>query len=139
MSDAAQKVEARMHRLENMISFGKTCGFRTIRYGDGKARVELTVTEAVQNVNGALHGGCTAALVDHVGTLAIVTADKEARPGVTTDLNVTYMAPAPLGEVVSADAEVLKIGKVMAYVTVDVRRADGVLVAQGRMSKYQGG
>ena len=34
MSDAAQKVEARMHRLENMISFGKTCGFRTIRYGD---------------------------------------------------------------------------------------------------------
>ena len=128
-----------MDRLQNMISFGSTCGFRAVSWGEGKARVELTVSEAVQNVNGSLHGGCTAALVDHVGTLAIVTADKDARPGVTTDLNVTYLAPAPVGQIVHADATVLKIGKVMAYVTVDVRRADGVLVAQGRMSKYQGG
>jgi acyl-coenzyme A thioesterase 13 len=135
MSD---KLAERLHRLDNLVSFGSTCGFRTVSYGEGKARVELTVTEAVQNLNGALHGGCTAALVDHVGTIAIMCADREQRPGVTTDLNVTYLAPALLGGKVYADATVLKVGKVMAYVTVDVRREDGTLMAQGRMSKFQG-
>jgi acyl-coenzyme A thioesterase 13 len=129
----------RLARLESTNTLNHTCGFRIVSYGDGKARAELDCTLAVQNLNGVLHGGATAALVDHVGTVAIMSADRDSRPGVTTDLNVTYLAPAPTGGTVYADATVLKIGKIMAYVTVDVRRAnDHVLIAQGRMSKYQG-
>ena len=80
-----------------------------------------------------------ATLVDDAGTLAIVTADRDNRPGVTTDLNVSYFAPAPGGSTVVAEAAVLKIGKTLAFVTVDIRRkTDGVLVAQGRMTKFQG-
>jgi acyl-coenzyme A thioesterase 13 len=120
--------------------FGKTCGFRLVSMGSGKARVGLTVGQEVQNLGGTLHGGAIATLVDDAGTIAIMTADREGRPGVTTDLNVSYFAPAPGGSVVHADAEVLKIGKTLAFVTVDVKRAaDGVLVAQGRMTKFQGG
>ena len=134
-----ETLEQRVARLQSTKTLNHTCGFRLVSYGDGKARVEMDVTEAVQNLNGSLHGGATAALVDHVGTVAIMSADREARPGVTTDLNVTYLAPAPTGSKVIADATVLKVGKIMAYVSVDVRRAeDGVLIAQGRMSKYQG-
>lgn len=117
--------------------FDGTCGFRAVSFGAGEAVVELDVLPKVQNIIGALHGGATATLVDHAGTLAIVTADRDARPGVTTDLNVTYLAPGT-GTVV-AHAKVLKVGKTMAYVTVDItRKADGVLVAQGRMTKFQG-
>ncbi len=139
-SAARQKmIEERLLRLESTPTLQRTCGFRVTAHGEGRATCEMDVTEAVQNLNGFLHGGATAALVDHVGTVAIITADREARPGVTTDLNVTYLAPAPTGGKVIAEATVLKIGKIMAYVTVDVRRAaDGVLVAQGRMSKFQG-
>ena len=41
------------------------------------------------------------------------------------------------GTTVLIDAVVLKTGRTMAYVTVDLRREkDGVLIAQGRMTKF---
>jgi len=119
-------------------TFDELCGFRHISSGNGSARVELDVTQANQNIKGTLHGGAIATLIDHAGTVAIRTADREGRPGVSTDLNVSFFAPALPGSVVIADAQVLKIGKTLAFVTVDVRTPDGTLVAQGRMTKFQG-
>jgi acyl-coenzyme A thioesterase 13 len=116
----------------------KAWGMKVITYGEGRARVELVVSEAVQNLNGFLHGGAIATLVDHAGTVAILSADRLGRPGVTTDLNVTYFAPGAGGSTVTAEAKVLKIGKTLAFVTVDVLGADGTLLAQGRMTKFQG-
>ena len=136
---AKETLAERLARLESTDTLNHSLGFRIVSFGQGKARGEMDCATAVQNLNGMLHGGATAALIDHVGTVAIMSADRDSRPGVTTDLNVTYMNPAKTGGKVYADATVLKIGKIMAYVTVDVRRAeDDVLVAQGRMSKYQG-
>ena len=108
-----------------------------IEAGGGRARVRLPVSQAVQNLGGSLHGGAVATLVDVAGTVAIMTADAQGRPGVTTDLNVSYFA-AGKGKVV-AEAAVLKSGRTLAFVSVDVRREeDGVLVAQGRMTKHLG-
>jgi len=119
--------------------FNKVLAFRLVSAGGGKARMEVDVREELQNLGGTLHGGAIATLVDDAGTIAIMTADREGRPGVTTDLNVSYFAPALGGTKVYADATVLKIGKTLAFVSVDITRAtDGVLVAQGRMTKFQG-
>ena len=105
---------------------------------NGRARVRLPVGERVQNINGTLHGGAIATLVDNAGTLAIISADRQHRAGVTTDLNVSYFAPGT--GVVVCEGTVLKIGKTLAFVSVDIRReADNVLVAQGRMTKFMGG
>jgi len=115
-------------------------GLELVSAGDGQAVVRLVVGVEVQNLNGSLHGGATAFLVDHAGTLAIMTADRDGRSGVTTDLNVTYLAAGRGGEAVLAKARVLKPGKTLAFVTVDVvRESDGVLCAQGRMTKAMGG
>jgi len=75
--------------------------------------------------------------VDDAGTLALITADRDSRPGVSTDLNVSWFAPAPGGSTVIAEATVLKVGKTLGFVSVDIRREDdNVLVAQGRMTKF---
>jgi acyl-coenzyme A thioesterase 13 len=128
---------------ERLHWFGKTgydrslTGMELLALEGGKARVRLVVGEAVQNAGGALHGGAVATLVDVVGTLAILSADREHRPGVSTDLNVSWFAPAPGGSTVLVEAVVLKSGRTLAFVQVDVRReSDGVLVAQGRMTKF---
>jgi len=114
-------------------------GMKLLEAKDGKARARLEVTEDVQNFGGTLHGGAIATLVDDVGTFAIMTKDRDHRPGVTTDLNVSYFNPGPAGTFVIAEATVLKAGKTLAYVSVDIKReADGVLVAQGRMTKFLG-
>lgn len=134
-----RRIAERIERADKGEGFHATCGLRIVSCGDGRARVEMVVVPAVQNPNGMLHGGAIAALVDHAGTVAILTADREGRPGVTTDLNVTYLAPGPGGATVYAEATVLKCGQTLAFVTVDVRRAsDDVLIAQGRMTKFQG-
>ena len=120
------------------MGFDETCGFRLLEAAEGRARVELDVGPHLVNVNGTLHGGAIATFIDHAGTLAIKSADRQGRPGVSTDLNVTFFLPAPGGVTVVAEAQVLKIGKTLAFVTVDVKLPDGRLVAQGRMTKFQG-
>ena len=54
---------------------------------DGNCRCELKINPALLNINGSLHGGVTASLVDVVSTLAIMTKTQGV-PGVNTDLNI---------------------------------------------------
>lgn len=137
MEEMAKK---RLGELFGAIGFDQALpGMKLVEVGGGHAVVRLEVTEKVQNMGGSLHGGAIATLVDDAGTAAIISKDRDHRPGVTTDLNVSYFSPAPGGTFVLAEAKVLKIGKTLAFVTVDIRREhDQVLVAQGRMTKFQG-
>jgi len=106
---------------------------------DGEARIRLTVTEAVANPVGTLHGGAIATLVDDAGTLAIMSADAEGRPGVTTDLQVSYLRAAPVGAPVVAEARVLKIGRTLAFVEVVIRTESDRELAHGHMTKFMAG
>lgn len=137
MDEASKK---RLGELFGSIGFDRALpGMKLVEVSAGRAVVRLEVTENVQNYGGSLHGGAIATLVDDAGTAAIISKDRENRPGVTTDLNVSYFSPAPGGTFVLAEATVLKIGKTLAFVSVDIRRQhDQVLVAQGRMTKFQG-
>jgi acyl-coenzyme A thioesterase 13 len=131
------KLKERLHEFGKNGYDRSLTGMELLALEGGKARVRLPVGETVQNAGGALHGGAVATLVDVVGTLAIMSADREHRPGVSTDLNVSWFAPALSGSSVLVEASVLKSGRTLAFVQVDVRReGDGVLVAQGRMTKF---
>jgi acyl-coenzyme A thioesterase 13 len=135
MEDSAR---ARFQALFGKAGFDRALvGLEMLDVGEGFAKVRLPVGADVQNLGGKLHGGAVATLVDDAGTIAIIATDRQSRPGVSTDLNVSFFAP---GEgVVIADAKVLKIGRTLAFVSVDIRREqDGVLVAQGRMTKHLG-
>ena len=55
--------------------------------------------------------------------------------------NVTgdrYLSPAKQGDTILIEAECLKVGRSLAFATVDIRNKsnDGRLVAQGRHTKY---
>ena len=106
--------------------------------GQGQAVVLLPVGPEVVNAVGTLHGGAIATLVDVAGTVAIMSADEQQRPGVTTDLNVSYFAAGKPGTTVRAEARVLKSGKTLAFVEVDLKDEAGKLLAQGRMTKFMG-
>ncbi|MHB8420390.1 MAG: PaaI family thioesterase [Myxococcales bacterium] len=134
MSDLTAFLEE--HRSTKLYRFA---GFRLVSHGAGEAVMECPVGPETQNVNGDLHGGILALLVDEAGTVALASSDRDGRPGVTTDLNVSYLSPGrpPL---VRALAKTLKVGKRLGYVQVDIVGAgDGKLIAQGRMTKFMGG
>jgi acyl-coenzyme A thioesterase 13 len=76
-------------------------------------------------------------LVDEAGTVALASADREGRPGVTTDLAISYLRPG-LPPRVIAEARTLKVGRTLGFVQVDILGEDGALVASGRMTKFMG-
>ncbi|MCW2497547.1 PaaI family thioesterase [Jatrophihabitans sp.] len=114
-------------------------GLEAVRADHMSIAVRLQVGANLLNYGRTLHGGAAATLVDSVGSIAIVSADPAGRFGVSVDLNITWLAPAPEGEWIQVEATVLKTGRNLAFVAVDIRReADHVLVAQGRMTKSLG-
>jgi acyl-coenzyme A thioesterase 13 len=126
--------------LANRRDWGWTFpGLEAVAVEDGRVVIRVEVTLDLVNVAKTLHGGAAATLVDIVGTLAIINADRDNRFGVSTDLNVTWLAPIPLGDAAVVDARILKAGRTLAFVTVEIRReSDDVLCVQGRMTKSMG-
>ena len=49
-----------------------------------------------------------------------------------------YMRAAPLGEEVTINAEALKIGRTLTFLTVDLLDSKGRLLAQGKHTKFIG-
>uniref|UniRef100_A0AAQ6A2P9 Acyl-coenzyme A thioesterase 13 n=2 Tax=Amphiprion TaxID=80969 RepID=A0AAQ6A2P9_AMPOC len=104
----------------------------------GKVVCEMRVEEEHTNRAGTLHGGMTATLVDVISTLAIMNSERGA-PGVSVDMNITYMSAAKMGEDVLITAQVLKQGRTLAFATVDLTsKATGKVIAQGRHTKHLG-
>ena len=79
------------------------------------------VGEGHVNTLGTLHGGCTASLVDVLGSAAVAFGDAY-ECGVAVSLDVQYLAPAKLGDRVTWEANIIKRGAtlVTAEVTASV-------------------
>ena len=111
---------------------------RCTAIGPGGAECELTVTEAVANAYGTLHGGCVATVVDVVGTLALLGVDP-TRPGVSVEMNQSFCAAAAVGDRVRAVGQVLRYGRTLGFTEVTLSivapGGDGKLVAVGRHTK----
>lgn len=104
----------------------------------GKVVCEMKVEEEHTNRGGTLHGGLTATLVDIISTTALLYTERGA-PGVSVDMNITYMNAAKVGEDILITAQVLKQGRSLAFATVDLtNKANGKMIAQGRHTKHLG-
>ncbi|EFJ43851.1 hypothetical protein VOLCADRAFT_36389, partial [Volvox carteri f. nagariensis] len=123
---------------------------RVVEVGEGRIVCEMPVLERVQNRYGTLHGGATATLVDTISTAALLTVSPHS--GVSVHLAVTYLAPMPGGgggggstaiataaeaETVVIDARVVRVGRQLASLEVQLRRrSTGQLVATGTHTKF---
>ncbi|XP_041358976.1 acyl-coenzyme A thioesterase 13-like [Gigantopelta aegis] len=105
---------------------------------EGKCVCELAVTQELTNVRGMLHGGTTALLVDSISTMALLTKTDNI-PGVSVNMNISYIKSAPLGSEIVVNAQTLHVGRKLAFLTVDItNKVDGSLIAQGTHTKYVG-
>ena len=99
----------------------------------------LEVGSQLTNVFGTLHGGAIATLVDDLATFAIARADRYGRAGTTTDLHVSYLAPAALGDTLWLEAQVTQSGLSLAFAEVSLSHLNKKrFVARGRMTKLLG-
>ena len=79
----------------------------------------------------SFHGGVIATLIDVAGHAAVAVKIGKMAP--TIDLRIDYLRPS-IGESIVARARLLKVGRLLARVDVDVTDAQGRLIAVGRGS-----
>lgn len=88
------------------------------------AWTSFRVEERHCNAFHTLHGGCVALLVDVVGTLALLGRDP-LRPGVSVEMNQTFVRAARAGDVLHCRGHVIKTGARLGF-TEGKRASDGV-------------
>lgn len=101
---------------------------------DGYCRIVLTPNEHTPGgVAGSVHGGILATMVDvaTLGAVASAVGPREQMNG-TAELNISYLRPA-LSKRVVAEGRLLKKGRTLAVVDVDISDGQGRLFAKGRV------
>lgn len=105
-------------------------GAELLETGEGFARLHAPFRDELVTIGSTVHGGAIASLID---TAAMVAAWCGAQlpdnvRGTTVGLNVSYLAPAD-GEDVTATARVVRRGRRLCTVAVDVHTTSQVHVA----------
>ncbi|GJJ77760.1 acyl-coenzyme A thioesterase 13 [Entomortierella parvispora] len=109
-------------------------GLKLVSASKGSCLAELEVSKQHLNRLGGCHGGLLSTIVDVGGSLAIASKDMHAT-GVSTDLNVSFVSGAKLGDTLSINSRCDRVGGSLAYTTVEILVGDKV-VALGRHTKF---
>lgn len=128
-----QKIEPSTLESGNAISMLQTLNIHLREIGGTHAIMEVIVAELHSNYFGGAHGGLIATLVDTVSFFSrpLLPSGKSCT---TTNLNVTYVRPAVMGDVLTARSELIHMGRRMASVTVSVKNQNDKMVAHGTVT-----
>jgi len=107
--------------------------------GNGSLTGVMKVEKEDSNRGGFLHGGMTAFLVDVLSTGALMTHPKSPPPGVSVNINLSYMKAAPIGEEILIKASTDKVGGRLAFLSVNIfNKKTGDIVATASHTKFIG-
>lgn len=105
---------------------------------NGSMVARLPVTENLLNSKNGLHGSVSATIVDWAGGMAIASTGLE-KTGVSTDIHISYVSSAKLGDVLTIEGKVSKVGRNLGFTTVTISKGEGdnmSIVAHGTHTKY---
>lgn len=115
-------------------AFAAVLGVRIAELSSDQATVTLPFEDKLSNGDTALHGGVSgSAIVVAGGCVARAALGPDAGPWHTAAVQVAYLSAA-LSEGLSARARLLRRGKELAHVQVDVTSDNGKPVAQGLLT-----
>ncbi len=145
MADPASEPEPRPTRpLPDLLAaarrggFHQEVGFRVDAAASGRGFV--TVTGKVEprhlNINGVVHGGVYATILDTAMGAAVVSLLSETETTATTSLYVEFLRAAREGETLTARGEVLRRGRHIAFAEGNLLGADGRRFSQARGTWY---
>lgn len=121
-----------MDEIESWVEqspYSKFLGVALDHIDDSSARLLLPYQDENSNPGQALHGGCAASLGAIAGqAIARSLLGVEAGPFHTAQMQVSYLAAA-IGEDVVAEARLLRKGRELCFVGIDVSTPEGKPIA----------
>lgn len=104
----------------------------------GSMVARLPVSGNLLNSKKGLHGSASATIVDWAGGMAIASTGM-LKTGVSTDIHVSYVSSAKLGDILTIEGNVARVGRNMGFTTVTIYKGEGdgkSVVAHGTHTKY---
>ncbi|KAI8360882.1 HotDog domain-containing protein [Choanephora cucurbitarum] len=101
--------------------------------------LEFVVEQSHCNLLSRLHGGCVATLIDVCSSFAIMVSSGRHQwemIGVSSDLSVTYMSGAAVGQVVRIECETQRVGKNLANIYTKIYDQQNRVCYSGSHTKF---
>jgi uncharacterized protein (TIGR00369 family) len=95
----------------------------------GSVKVAYTVSDALENRFGALHGGMTAAMMDDVISLAAGLSVEWGQITPTLEMKVSYIRQGKPGSRLVAIARTVRRGSTVAFIEAELSDEAGALIA----------
>jgi uncharacterized protein (TIGR00369 family) len=118
-------------------STARQMGFALVKATRGRVLLRMKVDSRHLQVHGVVHGGVLAALADTAGGLASYMACPLGTRVATVEMKINYLEGVERGTL-TADAEVVRIGRHLAVVDCDVTDDRRRLVAKALMTFFVG-
>lgn len=109
------------------ISYTRLLGINFEDATRGAASLSLDARPELERFGGIMHGGALASLADTASAFAVLSTLEPGEQTVTVDLTLHYLRPATDGKL-TAHARVLRAGRRVATVSVEIFNDSGVLV-----------
>jgi uncharacterized protein (TIGR00369 family) len=119
---------ARLHAAFAQVNYARLLGIEIVKLTRGEAVLSMTVRPELTRMEGILHGGALASLMDSASAFAVLTLLEPGERTVTVDLTLHFMRPVSEGRV-EARGRVLRAGRRVFTVSIDATDADGKSVA----------
>lgn len=123
--------EAILERMKRIPIF-HTLAFRVDELGEGSCRATVPYDRRYDGVFESFHGGLLMTVADSVACFAVMTRTGPDEPMTTTDMNIRFLAPCRSD--LTADARLIKFGRSLCPVAVDLFDAAGVRVAVAQVT-----
>jgi uncharacterized protein (TIGR00369 family) len=106
------------------VHMGSHLGIETVDVGPSHVTMRMAWKRELRRGGGIFHGGAIMALADHVAGLLFHTDPRVAvsdSTGLTTDFSASFLRAAEPGEGMVATGTVLRRGKTVTFMQIDVR------------------
>ena len=122
--------DAELNRLREAITRVPYAQLLGIEFEDatrGAATLSMIARPELERFGGIMHGGALASLADSASAFAVLSTLEGGEQTVTVDLTLHYLRPATEGKL-TAHARVLRAGRRVATVSVEILNESGALV-----------
>lgn len=109
-----------------------TLGIRIEEFSEGFCKAVVPHDLRYDGVFESFHGGLLMTVADSIACFAIMTQTGPDEPLTTTDMNIRFLAPCLTD--VTAVAKVIKLGRTLCPVAIDLFDAKGVQVAVAQVT-----
>ncbi|MFZ2448121.1 MAG: PaaI family thioesterase [Syntrophobacteraceae bacterium] len=129
-------VKQAFHSRVEREPFAQKFGLKLVEIGAGYSKVEMKFSPDMENMFGMAHGGALFALIDEAFETA---ANSHGTLAVALNMNVTFVAPASPGGVLTAEAVEISLTRKTATYEIKVRDERGALIAACQALVYRKG